>query len=231
MTGVRVVTFYADATLPEMPAKKSAGFDWWRAITDLERSVERSLGASTLLMTDRLTPAPRDCIRVGDAKAEGVIMWLLDAQAAAIRAMTEPFLMISPDTLIAGKLDMLFGDWDVCLLTRPRPKAIVNSVIAVRPTPALAALWTGAARGARSLPLEARAWGADLDAIISAFRIQPNEDALREIHGVRVRLMPMEPVFRSVTAKAPVEPMPVAIWDFKGARKRLMPQYAGMLCR
>lgn len=228
---MRAVTFYADATLPEAPAMKAAGFDWWRAIADLERSVAAKLGVSTTLVTDSLTSTDRDCIRVGDAKAEGVIMWLLDAQAAAIKAFDEPFLMISPDTLIAGKLDMLFGDWDVCLLTRPRPKAIVNSVIAVKPTRALATLWSGAARGARALPAGARAWGADLDAIISAFQIRPNEDALREVDGVRVRLMPMEPVFRSVTLKAPAEPMPVAIWDFKGSRKRLMPQYAGMLCR
>lgn len=226
---MRVLTFYANARLPEKPAAKSAGFDWRQAITELERSVAAHLGAQTLLVTDCHTKTSRECIRVGDAKAEGVIMWLLDAQAAAIRAMTEPFLMISPDTLIAGPLDVLFGDWDVCLLTRARPKAIVNSVIAVHPSAALAEIWEGSARAARALPPEARAWGADLDAIISAFHIQPSENAVRDVSGSRVRLMPMETVFCSASMRLEPQRIGVPIWDFKGARKRLMPHYARLL--
>lgn len=226
---MQVATFYADATLPPRPAFKSAGFDWWRAIADLERSVAASLGASTLLFTDAHTPCARECIRVGDAKAEGVIMWLLDAQAAAIRHMTEPFLMISPDTLIAGPLDMLFGDWDVCLLTRERPKAIVNSVVAVRPSAALASLWEGAARVARVLPADAREWGADLDVLVSVFGIQAREDAVRDVAGVRIRLMDMDRVFQSAHPRQVPARLPVPIWDFKGVRKKLMPQYAEIL--
>jgi hypothetical protein len=226
---LKVVTFYADAKLPPRPAFKSAGFDWWRAVADLERSVAASLGASTLLFTDAHTPTTRECVRVGDAKAEGVIMWLLDAQAAAIRHMVEPFLMVSPDTLIAGPLDVLFGDWDVCLLTRERPKHIVNSVISVRPSAALASLWEGAARVARALPPDAKAWGADLDVLVSVFGIQPREDAVREVGGVRIRLMQMESVFQSAHPRTVPAPLPVPIWDFKGVRKKLMPQYADLL--
>lgn len=226
---MKVVTFYAEAPLPPRPAAKSAGFDWWQAISDLERSVAMNLGAETLLVTDRHTQTSRDCIRVGNAKAEGVIMWLLDAQAAAIRAMTEPFFMISPDTLIAGPLDVLFGDWDVCLLTRARPKSIVNSVIAARPSAALADLWDRAARMARTLPAEDRAWGADLDVLVSVFSINPSDNAVRDVEGVRARLMPMDTVFRSADLRSAPERLGTPIWDFKGARKRLMPHYARLL--
>lgn len=227
---MRVVTFYAEAKLPPRPAEKSSGFNWWRAVADLERSVAANIGASTLLFTDRRTPSARDCVRVGDAQSEGVILWLLDAQAVAVREMTESFLMISPDTLIAGPLDMLFGNWDVCLLTRTSPKFIVNSVIAVRPGAAVASLWERAARDARTMPADDRAWGADLDVLVSAFGIQPEENSVREVEGVCVRLMPMRTVFQSVSFRGQPTRLPLPIWDFKGARKRLMPKYAEILC-
>lgn len=226
---MRVYTFYADATdLPAHVRKKSEGFDWRAALGTLERSVRKSLNADTVVVTDKHTQLDYDVLRVGDARKESVILWLLDAQAMVMREMTERSLLVSPDTLITGPLDFLFGDqWDVCLLTRPRPKAIVNSVIAARPAPALGELWTKAARAARALPLEAQAWGADLDAVIAAFRIQPNELAVREVDGVRARFQPIEGIFRSVRAGR-VEQHPEPIWDFKGGRKAMLPQHAAL---
>lgn len=225
-----VYTFYADATdLPEQVRKKAEGFDWRAALGTLERSVRKYLNADMIVVTDKHTPFDRDVLRVGDARRESVIMWLLDAQAMVMREAQGRCLLISPDTLIAGPLDFLFGAaWDVCLLTRPRPKAIVNSVIAATPTAALGDMWTKLARAARALPPDARAWGADLDAVIAALRIQPSEHGVREVEGVRARFQPIDGLFKSVRAGR-VEQHPEVIWDFKGARKAVLPQHAALL--
>lgn len=227
---MKVYTFYADAAgLPEQVRKKSEGFNWRAALGTLERSVRKSLGADMVVVTDAHTQLDYDVLRVGDARKESVILWLLDAQAMVMREAEGKCLLVSPDTLIAGPLDLLFGDrWDVCLLTRPRPKAIVNSVIAARPTRALGEMWTKLARAARALPLDAQAWGADLDAVIAAFRIQPSERGVREVDGVRARLQPIDGIFRSVRAGR-VETHPEPILDFKGGRKAILPQYAALL--
>lgn len=227
---MKVVTFYADtntAALPEQVQRKSAGFDWRAAVDTLERSVKRTLGADLMIYTDAHTPWDREVVRVGDARAESIILWLLDAQAAAFRDLRGHCLLVSPDTLITGPLDILFGSWDVCLFTRWRPKEIVNSVIAAKPTDALGTLWTRIAREARALPADAKAWGADLDAVIAALRIQPSERCVRDVQGVRVRLQPIEGMFRSVNF-GKVQRYPEPIWDFKGARKALMPAYAAL---
>lgn len=226
---MKVVTFYADAQLPTGPAEKSRGFDWHGAIENLSHSVYQSLRCWTHLVTDNQTAVTvPPWLRVGNAKAEGIMLWLLDAQASAIAAAVEPVVLVSPDTLIAGPLDALFGDWDVCLLTRARPKPIVNSVISVVPGVKVARLWNRMAVDARALPAAAREWGADIDIIVDTLQIQPSEDGIREVDGVRVRLMPMESVFQSVDS-GPVRRLPVPIWDFKGRRKRLMLDYKALL--
>lgn len=225
-----VATFYADCELPRRPAEKAAGFDWHQAIRELEASARKNLNAETFLVTDTRTTVAKPAIRVGDAKAESVILWLLDAQAAAIRAFDgQRLVMASPDALIAGPLDMLFGDWDVCLLTRNSPKFIVNSVVAVKASAKLADKWDQIARDARKLSPDARAWGADLDAVIDAFQIRPSENSVREVDGIRARFMPIDGVFRSVDYRGKVQPLTEPVWDFKGLRKQLMPAYARLL--
>lgn len=227
---MKVITFYADADLPDSPRSKQQGFDWRWAIGELSRSAQAALQAETSVITDQATRIANGLLwRVGDAKAEGIMLWLLDAQACAIAAAEEPLLLVSPDTLIAGPLDALFGDWDVCLLTRPRPKPIVNSVISVVPGIKVARLWNRMAVEARLLPAHSRNWGADIDILVETLGIHPAEDAIREVDGVRVRLMPMDSVFQSVNPAAAPKRLPVPIWDFKGRRKQLMPAYAALL--
>lgn len=225
---MKVATFFADCELPPEPKRKSAGFDWHRAIGELRCTVRASLGVETMVVTDERTAVEGPALRVGDARAEGVMLWLLDAQAEAIRTWTGQLLMVSPDTLIAGRLDVLFGDWDVCLLTRARPKPIVNSVIAVRANAAVAARWDAIARAARAMPADSRAWGADIDALVDAFAVRPREDGIREAGDLRVRLLPIDGVFRSAAAPQP-QRLAEPIWDFKGARKAWMPGYAALL--
>lgn len=225
---MKIVTFYADAELPPVPRAKSAGFDWRWAIGELRRTARAALAVETLVVTDRRTAlAEEPWLRVGDAREEGIMLWLLGAQAAAVEHAGEPILMVSPDTLIAGPVPM-FGCWDVCLLTRGRPKPIVNSVIAVKPNPRTRLLWRRLAEEACRLPAASREWGADIDILVESLRIQPNEDGLRSIDDVRVRLLPMSPLFRSIDSGTPYR-LPQPVWDFKGSRKRRMPEYATLL--
>lgn len=227
---MKVVTFYADADLPDSPRAKQKGFDWRWAIGELSRTAQAKLNAETMIITDMKTPMQDGVFfRIGDARDEGIMLWLIDAQAAAVAAAEEPMLLVSPDTLIAGPLDVMFGDWDMCLLTRARPKPIVNSVISIVPGIKMARLWNYMAVEARQLPVHSKNWGADIDILVETLEIHPNEDAIREIHGVRVRLMPMASVFQSVDAAAQPRRLPVPIWDFKGRRKQLMPAYAALL--
>ncbi len=226
---MKVVTFFAECTLPWKPAQKSAGFDWRNACKALARSASKSLGVGTGVVTDIHTDVPGVIVRVGDARDEGLMLWLLDAQAAAIRASKGKLLMVSPDTLITGSLDCMFGDWDVCLLTRERPKALINSVIAVQASPAVAEFWEGMAKAARGYSPESRAWGADVDALIDAVQIKPSEDCTRTAGALRFRLMPAEAIFKSVDLVGPVRRYPQQILDFKGARKSRMPEYAALL--
>lgn len=225
---MKVATFYADAPfLPARVQEKSAGFNWHQAIRHLAKSARKYLNAETFTVTDEHTkvecPYP---IRVGDAMRTGLMLWLLQAQAAAIWQTHGNLLMVSPDTLIAGKLDMLFGEWDVCLLTRERPTPIINSVIAVRPSAKLALFWSGILDSAKQVTGKSAEWGVDVDAVVDAFQVKPSEDTIREVNGLRVRLLPITGVFESV--KEGRRPQ-AKIWDFKGFRKRLMPQYAAML--
>lgn len=223
---MKVATFFADCALPERVAEKCAGFDWHQAIRHLTASARKQLGAETFTVTDEHTRV--ECqrpVRVGDAKRAGIMLWLLQAQAAAIWQTQGNFLMVSPDTLIAGPLDMLFGDWDVCLLTRERPTPVINSVIAVRPSAKLALFWSAMAESAKTVSGKRGEWGVDVDAVVDAFAVKPSEDAIREVGGITVRLLPTAGVFESVKDKKPRVP----IWDFKGFRKRRMPQYAAML--
>lgn len=227
---MKVITFYADADLPDSPRAKQQGFDWRWAIGELSRTAHAALDADTDIVTDMTTQLTQGLFfRIGDARAEGLMLWLIDAQAAAIAAAEEPLLLVSPDTLIAGPLDVLFGDWDMCLLTRARPRPIVNSVISVVPGIKVARLWNRMAIEARGLPAHSRIWGADIDILVETLKIHPGEDAIREIDGVRVRLMPMASVLKSVDAAAQPRRLPVPIWDFKGRRKQLMPAYAALL--
>lgn len=227
---MKVVTFYADCDLPPAPKAKSAGFDWHRAIRDLERTARSALGAQTVLVTDERTQVQKPALRVGNAKETGIMLWLLDAQAEAIRTSREERLvMISPDTLLAGPLDALFGEWDACLLTRTHKVPLLNSVIAVRPSAKLAALWAQIAFDARFLPPSAHEWGADVEALVSTFSIRSGDNRTAEVNGCRIRLQPIHGLFRSVDLAAPASRLREPIWDFKGARKARMPDYAALL--
>lgn len=226
---MRLVTFYADAELPYKPAQKSAGFNWRQATRALAASAVKSLGVGTDIVTDAATVIQGASLRVGDANRDGVMLWLLDAQAAAIRASAGRLLMVSPDTLIAGPLDCLFGDWDVCLLTRDRPKPLINSVIAVEASPRVADWWEGRALAGRCCSPESQAWGADVDVLVDAVQIKPSEDCVRGVDGLRFRLMPAASIFRSVDMVGRAKRYRQAIWDFKGQRKARMPEYAALL--
>lgn len=216
---LRLVTFYADCVLPIKSKEKQEGFDWHHAMRMLSASAEKSLGVETLVATDSRTSIPA-ALRVGDAKRDGLMLWLLDAQAACMEVFAGDLLLVSPDTLINGPVPM-FGDWDLCLLTRAKPKPIVNSVIAVRSGPAVSKLWARIAREARGLSEESKAWGADIDAVVNALQIKPLESGIRTVDGVRVRFLPINGVFETVNGRRPSVP----IWDFKGKRKKIMHQY------
>jgi hypothetical protein len=227
---LKIITFYADCLLPDRARNNQQGFDWRGAIRMLEKSAAR-FGYQTLIVTDRYTAMDAPWLRYGNALEDGLMMWLLRAQAAAMNGFDgEQAVMVSPDTLIAGKLDFLFGDWDVSLLTRRKPKPIINSVIGFRPSYALTDLWKTVVDAADCLPDESKQWGADIDAVVDVLEIQPMEDGVREIAGVKARLVPVTSRFQSIpkTATKPFL-MPDAIWDFKGARKAMMPKYARLI--
>lgn len=226
---MKLVTFYAECDLPDKPAAKSAGFDWLGAIDQLERT-GRAFGYETLVVTDGTTDlGPRRAwLRVGSAK-DSIMLWLLAAQAEAVFGAREPIVMVSPDTLIAAPLDFLFGRWDVCMLTRGKPKPIVNSVISVAPSDRVTALWQEFCARADHLPPESKAWGADIDALVEVLRIRPLENTVRAHNGVAVRFLPINGRFASVPLGAPASRLRVPLWDFKGARKALLPDYARLL--
>lgn len=223
---MNIVTFYADCRLPDQAQRKQAGFDWRQAIKWLKRSAEAQ-GYGTQVVTDEKTELEA-WLRVGNAKDSGLMLWILEAQAEAMRRSESPAVMVSPDSLVMGSLDKLFGEWDVTILTRRKPKPIVNSVIAFRPSEKVSALWSRVIEHAWTLPPESLEWGADIDALVSYLGIEPLEDSVREIDGVRVRFMPMHSVFTSVD-RLVLSPPKTPIWDFKGSRKSLMAKYAGMM--
>lgn len=225
---MRLATFFADCRLPEQAQHKQDGFDWRWAMGELTRTAGR-YRLPVDVVTDERTELPGPWLRTGNAMDTGLMLWLLDAQAAAIEASRDPLLMVSPDTLIAGPLDWLFGRWDVCLLTRPRPKPIINSVIAVRPSPGVSALWAKVCRAARHLPESSRTWGADIDALVQVLNIRPMENGIRTVDGVSVRFMPVTGRFVSVSPGAKATKLRAPLWDFKGARKAHMPDYARLL--
>lgn len=192
----------------------------------LEKSGAR-FGYRTLVVTDMKTEIESPWLRVGDA-SEGLMMWILKAQHAAIKQSKEPAIMISPDTLIAKPLDFL-GGFDMTLITRHKPKPIINSVIAFKPSDALANLWGEVVDAAASLPADSLEWGADIDALVKHLKIQPNENGTRNTAGVTVRFMPMEGKFQSVRHDRIPHNIQAPIWDFKGSRKRHMRGYARLL--
>jgi len=223
-----VFTFYADCNLPEKTKAKQAGFDWQWAMDTLEKSAAKSLKADTLRVTDCVTVMGNAFLRVGCAVQSGIMLWLLNAQASAISFCHSEALLVSPDTIINGPVDVMFGDWDVCILTRERPKPIVNSVIAVRCSPKVGLMWSRIADRARMLSEQSRIWGADIDALVDAFCIRPFEDGIREFDDVRVRFLPVNGIFKTIP-KGPVARISEPIWDFKGYRKQRMPEYARFL--
>lgn len=216
---MKIITFYADCDLPERPRRKQEGFDWRQAIAWLRDSAAKQ-GYETLVATDSKTEIDA-WLRVGDAKASGLMLWILEAQAEAIRLADGPCVMVSPDSLVMGSLDMLIGAWDVSILTRVRPKPIVNSVIGFNPSERLHRLWLDVLETARSLPRESQEWGADIDALVERLSICPLESGVRKVSGVKVRFIPMDSVFTSVRDTAPKTP----IWDFKGNRKQKMQRF------
>lgn len=220
---MKVVTFYADCDLPDLPRKNQSGFDWRKAIEWLRKSAAQQ-GYETVVVSDQRTDIEAD-IRVGDAKASGLMLWILQAQAEAIRLAEGPSVIVSPDSLVKGSLDGLMGDWDVALLTRRRPKPIVNSVIGFRPSEALHGLWLRMLDHAKRLPADSIEWGADIDALVSYLKISASETGQRTVDGVRVRLLPMRSVFTSVNRDV-IERPRTPVWDFKGPRKKLMARYA-----
>ncbi len=222
---MNVLTFYADCSLPDFARIKQAGFDWGQALKWLEKSAARQ-GYPTHLVTD--TQTKRDAfLRVGNARKSGLMMWILEAQAEAIRNASWPSVMVSPDSLVMGSLEDLFGGWDVLLLTRRKPKPIVNSVIAFQPSERLAKLWGRVIDHAKGLDAKSLEWGADIDALVSYMAIQPLENCTRMVDDVRVRFMPMQTVFTSVDRGGARPTTP--IWDFKGSRKALMARHAATL--
>lgn len=231
---MKIVTFFADADLPPKAQAKQVGFDWLWAVGELGRTGAR-FGYETLLVTDLKTDVRRDpWLRFGDTREAGLMLWLLDAQAAAIRqARAEGIdwiVMISPDTLLARPLDFLMDRrWDVAILTRDRPKPIVNSVLAVRPTAQTVALWERFCARANALSDESKTWGADIDALVDELQILPMENTMRQAAGCMVRFLPIRQRFRSINSGAPACRMTEPIWDFKGPRKARMAEYARML--
>lgn len=223
---MKIATYYADCNLPDAPRAKQEGFDWRWAIGELGRTAGRQK-VSTQVVTDTQTDIPA-WLRTGNAKDTGLMLWLLDAQKATIDAATEPVAMVSPDTLIAQRINCLFGDWDLCLLTRKKPKPIVNSVIGFSPSPLLGKLWGRICEAARSLPADSQEWGADIDAIVQVLNIKPSERGVRTVDGVRVKFLPIDGVFQSAPSKK-VARLNAVFWDFKGSRKKLMPDYARLL--
>lgn len=223
---MKIITFYADCQLPDKPRMNQSGFDWRGAIKLLEKSAAQH-GYETLVVTDETTQVDDPWLRVGDAMQDGLMMWLLKAQAAAIRTCADDMaVMVSPDTLIRRPLDFMFGKWHLALLTRLKPKPIVNSVMAFRPKPELADLWDSIVTLAETLPPESKEWGADIDAVVKALQIMPQENNRRRIGGVLVKFIPMTGHFQSVKNVASPAHPEVSIIDFKGARKSLMQSYA-----
>lgn len=225
---MRLFTYYADCDLPEKARANQSGFDWRGAIALLRASAAR-FGYPVTVVTDANTAMPAPAIRVGDAREQGLMQWLLHAQSETIARADEPSVMVSPDTLIAGRLEWMFGAWDVALLTRAKPKPIVNSVIAFMPSEELLRMWREVEATAQTLSADSRAWGADIDAVVDVLRIQPSEDGVRAVNDVRVRLVPTDGRFQSAKHRQHPTPMPVPLWDFKGSRKALMPGYARLL--
>jgi hypothetical protein len=225
---LKIITFYADANLPDKAKRNQEGFDWRKAILMLEKSAAR-FGYKTLLVTDRETEFDAPWLRTGDAKHEGIMHWLLGAQAAAMLAIDEPAILVSPDTLIYSRLDFLFGSWDIALLTRQKPKPIVNSVIAFKPSYEVFKAWCDVIKEAESLPPESIEWGADIDAVVNVFKVAPLEARARNVAGVRAMMIPTTGIFQSAPKVGKVSPMPAAIWDFKGGRKARMTEYARLI--
>lgn len=226
---MKIITFYADCALPEGPKRNQDGFDWRKAIKTLEKSAAR-FGYQTAVVTDEHTEIDEPWLRFGDAKEDGVMMWLLKAQGAAISSFSgEKAVMVSPDTIIAAPIEYLFGRWGLTLFTRRKPKPIVNSVIAFRPSSGLNTLWDGVLRLAESLPQDSKEWGADIDALVQMVRVSPMEDCTRRVGSVDVRLMPIYSRFESVKPHGEIRPLQASIWDFKGPRKRFMQDYARLI--
>ena len=224
---LNIITFYADCKLTGLPDKNQAGFDWRKAILMLAKSGER-FGYKTLVVTDSETDIENPWLRVGNAISDGLMMWILKAQYAAICKSSEPAVMVSPDTLIAKPLGFMVG-FDLMLLTRPKPKPIINSVIGFTPSDSLAVLWDEIVRVAENLPSDSLEWGADIDALVQRLQIQPNENGVRNVSGVNVRFLPVEGRFQSVKRDRAPYMLQSPIWDFKGARKSLMPGYARLI--
>jgi hypothetical protein len=227
---LKIATFYADAELQGKPRANQKGFDWRQAIKHLTASAKR-LGIDTVVVTDKHTEIDA-WMRVGDAKDQGVMDWLLLAQREVMRATKDgQWLLVSPDTLLHRSPAFMFGPWDLCLLTRPRPKPIVNSVIAYTGGPKPAKLWGDIYDRAQTLPQDSREWGADIDAVVDVLKIKPEESGLRTLGDTRIKFYPMKGVFRSVKHGHTPKLMTEAIWDFKGPRKSIMDGYARLLCR
>lgn len=224
---MRIATYYADCKLPDQPRQKQEGFDWRWAIGQLTRTAALQ-NVQTSVVTDSVTDMPGAWLRVGNAMQSGLMLWLLDAQHATIKAADGPMAMVSPDTLISKRIGCLSGDWDLCLLTRKKPKPIINSVIGFNPSERLSTLWGNICNSARSLSKESKEWGADIDALVQYLDIKPAENRTRTVDGVKVRLMPIDGVFQTVPANSSAK-LDAVFWDFKGNRKRMMREYAGRL--
>lgn len=223
---MNLITFYADCNLPDKPKQNQRGFDWRNAIELLRRSAAKH-GYTVQVVTDESTIMESPWLRVGDAK-EGLMMWLLKAQAAAVAASEKPAIMVSPDTLIADRIDFMNGP-DLTILTRLKPKPIVNSVIGFTPSAHLNALWSRFVETAQGLSQDSLAWGADIDALVQVMGVVPNEDSTRIVHGVNVRMLPLAGRFESAKLGRQSIRMRAPIWDFKGARKAQMAEYARLL--
>ena len=112
---------------------------------------------------------------------------MLSAQAEAIRESGTSAVMVSPDSLISKPIDFLIGDHDLTLLTRLKPKPIVNSIIAFKPSLKLFTMWLEIVQAANNLPASSREWGADIDAVVDRLSIKPAERGRRMVDDVEVK--------------------------------------------
>ena len=229
MTAVRVVTQYVRPQSVRMADAEAAvrrDFDWPAAVGRLGRSARRAMACGTLVLTDPATPLAGPALRV-PVRDGFLMLWLLDSVLAYLEspAFDRDTVLVSPDSLVLGDLRPWLGGYDVGLLTRDRPKPILNSVMGFPLAGRAGAvrLFRRACDHASGLDEAALLWGADIDAVVAVTGVRPGEAGTRDVGGSRVRFLPAAGVLRSIRPADLAGPRPAEpVADFKGRRKRWM---------